>query len=583
MQDSSKEQLVEEPGTLVAARYSRRVVRPLTIIVGQLAFVALVLAFLLAIHARGYLLPPRVFGLNANAGYPEYQAYVYVTFVSHLLSMASSYLFSQAVLYLMQIYLAEPLPVALIGIWLSLSKRRLIFERRRVMWALTCAAIFFASTSLTPSWTSLLTPTVIVIRTPLNGSEIDLSSPLFNDKRRFQEIWNGTNGIDTWLKSFRSVTSNGGAISADSNIGLDFGNWTYFGTGTTRGILPVDYSDAGAPHPTWLITSNTERLPPIGSDEDPDRSIRMTQQGLSANVSCKHPHLDGKTNLPLALNRTQVNLPALNGLKLPYNVVSIAAVCPNGERVQTDTITSSLTYDTIGALSCFSSNEIDFIVLIDLSGKYGNNSMVCIVTPKTMEFKVIYDLDEQIVHYSHSHDEPTQIEPAHPWLSFDVMQSINDAFNYGQTAGGNVIGDTLFESYLAGVASFTATAMKSRLASRDGSFINEPPRALHTTCIGWKKHEFKHYLMLLPILLVALASIALVVFAEYKSGFKGIPSEHVHFNPGNPLHIMEAAAAGGMPDAFGGLSEQGIKRGKNKQVQLGNVDGKIGFCDVHAG
>ncbi|KAJ7630290.1 hypothetical protein FB45DRAFT_866819 [Roridomyces roridus] len=544
-----REHFVEETGEFFATRYTRRVVRPLTIIVGQLAFVALVLTFLLAIHARGYLLPPRVFRLNSP--YPQYQAsYTYaVTLVSHLLALASSYLFSQAVLYLMQVYFAEPMSVAAVGFWVSLSKRDLIFERRQTI------------------WTALLTPTDIVIHTPLNGSEIDLSSPLFNDEHRFQEIWNGTNGIETWLKSFRSVTSNSGAISADSNIGLDFGNWTYFGTGTTRGILPADYSDPGAPHSTWLVTSNTKRLPPIGSGEDPDRSITMTQQGLFADVSCKHRHLDEKTNPPLSRNRTHVDLPALNGQE-PYHVLSIASVCPNGKPA----------------------------VLIDLSGKYGNSSMVCTVIPQIMKLDVTYFLDARIIYYD-SDDEPTQIEPAHPWVLFAAMQSINDAFKYGQTAAGNVIGDTLFvdfdsehESYLAGVVSFTGTAMKSRLASKNGSFVHEPPAdlvrningTLSTPCTGWKNH-LKPYLMLLPIMLVAFASIALVVFAEYKSGFKGIPSEHADFNPANPMQLMAAASAGGMPDAFGGLSEEGIKRAKRKRLQLGNVDGRIGLCDVHAG
>jgi hypothetical protein len=50
------------------------------------------------------------------------------------------------------------------------------------------------------SWSSLITPMQIVIPTPLQGTEIDLTSDAFSN--RFDELWNGTSGIQDYSKLF---------------------------------------------------------------------------------------------------------------------------------------------------------------------------------------------------------------------------------------------------------------------------------------------------------------------------------------------------------------------------------------------
>jgi hypothetical protein len=82
--------------------------------------------------------------------------------------------------------------------------------------------------------------------------------------------------------------------------------------------------------------------------------------------------------------------------------------------------------------------------------------------------------------------------------------------------------------------------------------------------------------MLIPTTFVALASIMIVLFAEYKNGFGGIPTEHASFDPSNSLHLMAAASAGGMQKTFKGLAKKNIKEGSAKKLKLGKVGSEDG-------
>ncbi|KAJ7630238.1 hypothetical protein FB45DRAFT_1058278 [Roridomyces roridus] len=590
--------------------YARRLAVPLTVIFGQLALVAFVFGFLAAIHSRGQILDYRVAELTFL--HPQSKTYV-VTFVSQLLALFSSSLFTKAVLHLMHVYLAQPVSVANIGFWISLSKKSMVFERREIKWFVGCAIIFLATTSQSASWSSLLTPGTIVISTGLHGNEIDLTSPLFSDEDQFTAIWNATNGIGSYLAgALSSVVSASGATSADAQIGhvsvLDYNGWVHIGT--TGGVLPIFYEPN---RPTnGLVTSNTGPLPSIGSSFN----MSMKQQGLIADVTCQAKQLNANTDP--AVNRAVMPVAnvTINNATLEYNVVSVSTVCPNGQAIWQDMMSSSPSLDSVAAMSCYSPadsppNATTYSVIIDGRGKYayGDGSLVCTVTPKTLDYIVTYTTEGYV--YKNLDLEPTDphVQPAQPWLSYAIARSIEQAFLYAQSGtSGNVIGDTLvmvfdeqqgnldyadlMEAYLQGVVSFTGTAIKTLLAASNGPWgAQGPPANLKlerpidgfalTTSVGWQyKEGARNYLMLLPILFIALVSILFVLIAEYQTGFRGMPSGHAGFDPGNPLHLMAAASAGGMSEAFRGLSEEDIEDGKDRRLQLAHVDGRPGFCEV---
>jgi hypothetical protein len=53
-----------------------------------------------------------------------------------------------------------------------------------------------------------------------------------------------------------------------------------------------------------------------------------------------------------------------------------------------------------------------------------------------------------------------------------------------------------------------------------------------------------------------------------------IPQESNQFDPSDPLHLMAAAAAGGLNNTFNGLSQKDMKEGEKLEVLLGSISGR---------
>ncbi|KAJ7859446.1 hypothetical protein B0H14DRAFT_3135119, partial [Mycena olivaceomarginata] len=186
-----------------------------------------------------------------------------------------------------------------------------------------------------------------------------------------------------------------------------------------------------------------------------------------------------------------------------------------------------------------------------------------------------------------------QITPAPPGVSYLAAYCLSRVFLYGQSGIRNVVGDsmasiftgqskgsslsetTLWEAYIRGVVKFVGTVMKTDMSWAGGPFGGNPPSTMTraiigtalTTSLGWDYREAGSAAILIPSTFVAVASILIVLFAQYRN--HGIPTQHANFDPNDPLLLMAAASAGGMHETFQGLEEREIKEGALKKVRLG--------------
>lgn len=158
---------------------------------------------------------------------------------------------------------------------------------------------------------------------------------------------------------------------------------------------------------------------------------------------------------------------------------------------------------------------------------------------------------------------------------------------------------TIKESYLRGVIEYSASVrMCASFADQDlqpkqilraclsadgltfvggvPSNITRPTSGTWTTqTLGWKQFSTATTLwILIPGIFMFCSTLALVVVAIYRHRGE-IYSEHTQiFDPSDPLHLIAAAAAGGLNNVFKGFGEQDITDGAKLPVLLGSVPGR---------
>jgi hypothetical protein len=98
--------------------------------------------------------------------------------------------------------------------------------------------------------------------------------------------------------------------------------------------------------------------------------------------------------------------------------------------------------------------------------------------------------------------------------------------------------------------------------------------------LGWAYASQTTRWILIPGTLVALVTISIVVVALHRH-VGDIPKESDYFDPSNAVHLVIAAAAGGLHNAFRGLDREEIREGEKLDVVLGCMPGR-GFALVRA-
>ncbi|KAF7367598.1 hypothetical protein MSAN_00823100 [Mycena sanguinolenta] len=536
----------------VREKYTRVIGWPLVIIAGQTLLLAFSWGFLSAVRSRGQIPLSRILAELIEEN-PQSKTYV-ITFLSTTLSTFSSYLFSQAVRQAILARLNNPTSISTLRLGISVSTRSLILDLENIKVPLVTGVFFLAALGQTASWSSLLTPNDMIVYTPMHGTEIDFSSEALVSQ--FPQYYDK---LAVYLGSaLLSVIDTSGATSATSLLGyptvLDYAGLAFEGsasTGSTGGIFPIVINA----NKTNFLTYYDSPLPPFHTSYN----VTMSQQGLTAAVSCQNRtgQLDATSDPPFQRFATQAETVIGNGDAISYTALSFMSACSGVTKYTIPYISS--TNDTVIALACPQNDTSGgymntYTVTIDSQGRYGEGIMYGQGTTRN--------------------------------AVGDVIESILT----DQIAGNELVNYlTLWEAYIRGVVEFVGTAMKWQLAAPGGLLQSQPPSNLDamiksingtaiTTTLGWQYKRLASFAVLIPSTFFAIASIFIVLFTQFQS--RGVPVQHVAFDPSNPLALMAAASAGGMGNTFDGLTKEHVKQGQRNKVKLGQVGGKVGFVEV---
>ncbi|KAJ7884505.1 hypothetical protein B0H13DRAFT_2343616 [Mycena leptocephala] len=300
--------------------YTRRLKWPLAVIVGQLLVLALSWGFFAAVRTRGQVTLNALIAETLQR-YPRTTTYVF-TLIATALATFSSYLLSQAVRHAIVVYLTRPMALSRLDFAISISQQSLIYEFREVRWVLVAAVFSLATIQQTSSWSSLLPPITIQVATPLEGTELDVTSDAFHN--RFNQLWMNTSELYSYIDSaLLSIIDTSGATSANTVVGypavLGFAGYTYwYSTGGTIPIRLEFKNESEKESLPPLLTSNTKPLPFYTS-----WNASMSQQGLTASVSCRTRELNLESDPPLSRSFEPANLTLYNQSYVGFRAIAV--------------------------------------------------------------------------------------------------------------------------------------------------------------------------------------------------------------------------------------------------------------------
>lgn len=94
----------------------------------------------------------------------------------------------------------------------------------------------------------------------------------------------------------------------------------------------------------------------------------------------------------------------------------------------------------------------------------------------------------------------------------------------------------------------------------------------YTETFGWTYASGTTLWALFPGAFVAISTILIVIAALYRHDGDQ-PSHPESFDPSNPLHLMAAASAGGLNNAFNGIGQKDMKKEEQLHVVLESLPG----------
>ncbi|KAH9815869.1 hypothetical protein DFH28DRAFT_1163408 [Melampsora americana] len=272
-----------------------------------------------------------------------------VTLISNSFSTLSSFLFSHAVINFSAHRLARPTSLFGLATGIQISKGQFIFRRKYPSWTILTLLLGLLLKTLTASFATLITPTSIVVSTPLESVEIDLGTESFvtllNNSDTYKNMISSLRSNNP--TSFSSILVSAGMAAAYARLGfirlLEFDNAMF--NSSTGGILPLPF-DAEIGPTTNSVEQNLIGVPvsaskPIrytipgqnlsSSDSIQSSNHTLIQQGFTALVDCM---IRDNTSLNATSQSSPVLVSDSTG-SLNYSLTkwSFNASCPNGDRL----------------------------------------------------------------------------------------------------------------------------------------------------------------------------------------------------------------------------------------------------------
>ncbi|KAJ7625193.1 hypothetical protein B0H17DRAFT_1111450 [Mycena rosella] len=584
---------------------SRLIGWPAAVILGQLLLQLMGWGFFIIVKARGQLALPFNGALWVKNN--PHVVTLLATLLATILGGCSSFLFSYAIRRSMSLYLNRPISLATLGASVRISMRSVVFHRRNLKWPAISFLLFLLAGIQTSGWSTLLTPVTLTVSTPLVGADLNLSSPIL------YEMFN-TGELDFCVrdqgnrKSLFPTETESGYAAARAILGQpsSFMLMDQVFNVSTGGVLPAYLTAINAS--AWFTT--TSIIPVVTHDVSPRRpdhgfttNYSMIQQGFSADVSCSFRNLTNDTIPSLWRESDSVkkwhNLDINTLGRIHYSAVGSACegLGNNSSEYGYNSLNWTYAYTTssmnwLMLIACGPADNYTLVIMSD--GDYDWIPMtVCSVTPKTTTVQVDYTPGINVV------VDPnglTVMDPEGPAGLSAISTLFNMVFFY-QATESSLLADQLtalsverkegaadilapLEEYIRGVIEYSGSVFRACLASNTSFMDTVSPSMIiptngtfRTETLGWTYTSGATHWVLVPGTLIAVATIAVVIGALSQPA-GDVPAESEQFDPSDPLHLMAAAAAGGLNNAFTGLGTKDMKEGEKLKVVLGSIPGR---------
>ncbi|KAF8645284.1 hypothetical protein AX16_007934 [Volvariella volvacea WC 439] len=551
----------------------RRIYLPIVITLGQSVFFFGGWAFFLVTQAKPIPLPNKL--AVAVRDNPQFVTLV-ITQIATLISITTSYLYSQAIRYAVAISLSQPMSLFTLSSSVKLAGQKPVFSLRHWKWTIGALVFVVALGAQTAGWTALLMPRPIEIGTPLTGFGVDLANEKLNEKIvedtmsgalcPYKLINIGPHVLDsgiTAVSAFHNQTSN-----------LNFNEMT-FKRSTGNAVTELNPSE---------LPVNAEFASPPNMVPGFHRNYTVTQQGFTADIHCEYQELNERTTPSLV---GPIVTPILSDRRDPLVATSIHGACRNGKPFASQHTTivgeNGEVGDTVFTVLCTPSNTPEFELILVGYGKYSwVKPAVCSISPKVTLVDVHYSQST----LSASIPDTIRIDP--PRNSIDLPTAdfapvmLSDSLFQMQGLTGHGFGDALsifhcpktvdkegklnrvVEAFLTGVFELLGTLVRAAYTEtanmhwgEEGAPIPDEFRysingTFATETIGW--HQNMHALpgVLLAPTLVTGVSIVLVIITlirTHRNPDRDVDGQD-YFDLGNFLHIVSAASAGEFKEPF---------------------------------
>ncbi|KAK6983974.1 hypothetical protein R3P38DRAFT_2663006 [Favolaschia claudopus] len=541
-----------------------------------------------------------------------------ITAISSGLALISTWMFSLAVREWITSHLRGPegLPLHRFLRGMAIASRSPIRDCKQPGWMLLSLGVALLAAVQPAGFNTLLTPTLFDYRTQVSNSEVDLSSSaiqsyfasgalngcVFNDSLLIAL------GVGQTESGYAAVKGNEKFPSSTTLLNFDFNT-------STAGILPMTFTPIDAS--PWF--QNATILPQTISEPLEDgtpRLLSISQQGFSADVSCKSQNLGAGTTPSLTIATTP---PSASGGPTQYTVSSTCASPENFFNVLDVDQTSIYGFqDYLTMIACPGTDQNSYTLIFIGDGLYfWLNSTVCTFSPKVTNVMVEYLYTGSKRNLSNTITPNTLPGRGSPDVGRPAgVSSVVTLFNMVQIAQGdtsNIVGDQLLaglealdgagfqynagtgpdimralEEYIRGVAEYSGSILRACLSSHKsgGAFPDGPPKNTLITSRGWLQSYFFGWAItlsttwiLVPGTIIAVATIILV----YKAGIAApaasdaASTSKLPFDPANPSDLVIASAAGGLAGAFAEAPMEEVHRkreAKDVRIVLGDISGR---------
>ncbi|KAJ7467518.1 hypothetical protein FB451DRAFT_1482730 [Mycena latifolia] len=575
---------------------SRLIGWPAIVILGQLLLQLMGWGFFIVVKVRGQM--PLPHGPAQWVKNNPHLVTLLATLIGTVLGACSSFLFSYAIRRSMPLYLNRPVSLAALGASVSISMRSVVFHRRSWKWPSVSVFFFLLAGIQTSGWTTLLTPVALVVSTPLVGSEIDLSSSMLRDMVNTSEL-------DYCLSQsassplFAGQTESGYA-AARATLGQisTFTLMDQMFNVSTGGVLPAYLTSFNAS--AWF--TNTSVIPVTTHDVSTRRPVNgfatnysMIQQGFTADISCRFQNLTNTTTPSLSIQHDWVNKwhnhEAFKEQKT-IHLTSLSLSCSNSQNFNWSDVYTDDNKNWFALLACGPTDN--YTVIIVTGGQYDwIPKTVCSVVPKITTVQVDYapGINVRVVP-----NATAILDPQGP-AGNAALSTLGWMLDFSQALHNNLVGDQLtamradsqrdtedilvpIAEYIRGVMEFSGSVFRACLSSNTTFMEGMPSNMMiptngtfHTETLGWAYASGTTRWVLVPGTLIAFATIVVVIGAFYHH-VGDIPKESHQFDPSDPLHLVAAAAAGGLNNTFTGLGPRDMKEGEKLDVVLGSIPGR---------